>query len=62
MIMEDEFGWETFSRFPTNYGNIQDEYMTYHKNGGNGEVTKKVHDYNEWYVGVEEEEKNRRNK
>lgn len=49
MIMEDQFNWELFRKFPVNYGNIQDEYETYHKYGGNGEVTKKVKEYNSWY-------------
>lgn len=53
MCMEDELGWELFHKFPTNYGNIQDEYAVYHKNGGNGEVTKKVNEYNEWFTQVE---------
>lgn len=54
MIMEDMFGWEAFRKLPTNYGDIQDEYEIYHKNGGNGEVTKRVKDYNDWYLGVED--------
>ena len=53
MIMEDQLNWELFHKFPTNWGDIQDEYETYHKNGGNGEVTKRVNDYNGWYLGVE---------
>lgn len=50
MIMEDQFNWELFRKFPVNYGNILDEYVVYHKNGGNGEVTKKVDEYKAWYV------------
>ena len=49
MIMEDQISWELFRKFPVNYGNICDEYEVYHKNGGNGEVTKKVNEYKEWY-------------
>lgn len=49
MIMEDQLNWELFRKFPVNYGNIQNEYEVYHKNGGNGEVTKKVREYNKWY-------------
>lgn len=49
MIMEDQLNWELFRKFPVNHGNIQDEYEIYHKNGGNGEVTKKVNEYNKWY-------------
>lgn len=53
MIMEDQLSWEIFRKIPTNYGDIQDEYATYHRNGGNGEVTKRVNDYNAWYLGIE---------
>ncbi len=53
MIMEDQLNWELFKKFPVNYGNIQDEYEVYHKNGGNGEVTKKVREYNAWYESNE---------
>ncbi len=49
MIMEDQFNWEIFRKFPMNYGNILDEYVIYHKNGGNGEVTRKVDEYKSWY-------------
>lgn len=55
MIMEDQFNWELFRKFPTNYGNIQNEYQIYHDNGGNGEVTKKVKEYNDWFKENEEE-------
>lgn len=54
MILEDEMAWEMFRKFPTNYGHIHDEYATYHKNGGNGEVTKKVNDYDTWYKNIED--------
>lgn len=55
MIMEDQFSWEIFRKFPVNYGNIINEYEVYHKNGGNGEVTKKVDEYKEWYKKNENE-------
>lgn len=55
MIMEDQFNWELFRKFPSNYGNIQDEYEIYHKCGGNGEVTKKVKEYNDWYEANEKQ-------
>jgi len=57
MIMEDQLNWELFRKFPTNYGNIQDEYEVYHKCGGNGEVTKKVKEYNDWYEANEKQMK-----
>ena len=54
MIMEDQLNWELFRKFPVNHGNIQDEYEVYHKNGGNGEVTKRVNEYNAWYAKNED--------
>ena len=53
MIMEDQFNWELFRKFPVNYGNITNEYQIYHDNGGNGEVTKKVEEYKRWYIANE---------
>lgn len=53
MIMEDQLNWELFHKFPTNWGDIQDEYSVYSKNGGNGEITKRVHEYNDWYLKTE---------
>ena len=53
MIMEDEFRYESFGKIPSNYGNILSEYETYHKNGGNGEITLRVDDYKEWYADIE---------
>lgn len=55
MIMEDQLNWEMFRKFPVNYGNIINEYEVYHKNGGNGEVTKKVNEYRDWYQKNEDE-------
>ena len=49
MIMEDQFNWELFRKFPVNYANIHNEYQVYHDCGGNGEVTKKVKEYDLWY-------------
>lgn len=54
MIMEDKIAWIIDHEFPTNYGRIVDEYKIYHDNGGNGEVAKKVDEYKNWYVFVEE--------
>lgn len=65
MIIEDKVSYVIDGEFPTNYGRICDEYVIYHKNGGNGEVTKKVEEYKAWYVlcekklkkGVNDEQK-----
>lgn len=59
MIMEDYVLYETMKNFPTNYGRIHDEYDIYHKNGGNGEVTKKVSEYDRWFGEVEAKLKER---
>lgn len=52
MIIEDQFNWQGFKKAPNNYGNILDEYVVYHKNGGNGEITKRVEDYKKWHEDV----------
>lgn len=62
MIMEDQFNWELFRKFPVNYSNIMNEYEVYHKNGGNGEVTKKVNEYKDWYISNENEMNDMRTK
>lgn len=54
MIMEDKVAWIIDKDFPTNYGRVIDEYVVYHKNGGNGEVTKKVDEYKKWYGDIEQ--------
>ena len=61
MVMEDQFNWELFRKFPVNYGNIINEYEVYHKNGGNGEVTKRVDEYKSWYMKNESEMKKMKN-
>ena len=52
-VMWDEFGWEIFGRYPTNYGEIHDEYQIYHRNGGNGDITRLVKQYDEWFESVD---------
>ncbi len=54
MIMEDQFNFEQFGKLPVNYSNIELEYGIYHKNGGNGEITKRVQEYRAWREGIEE--------
>lgn len=48
MVMEDQLNWSLFKKLPTNYSDIMHEYDEYHKNGGNGEVTRRVEDYLHW--------------
>lgn len=44
-ITEDKVGWYCDRKFPENQQRIQDEYDEYHKNGGNGTITRKVNEY-----------------
>lgn len=53
MILEDQFNWSNSRKLPVNYQNILNEYEIYHKAGGNGVITRKVHEYEEWREGVE---------
>ena len=55
MINDDQMRWELYKEIPKNWADIQDEYDRYHKAGGNGMMTKRVHDYNEWYNNVQEQ-------
>lgn len=53
MIMEDQFSWEVYSKFPTNLHDIEAEYEIYHVNGGNGEITARVNEYKKWREHLE---------
>lgn len=53
MIMEDQFSWETYRKFPTNLHDIESEYEIYHNNGGNGEITERVNEYKKWREHLE---------
>ncbi|MCM1323294.1 MAG: hypothetical protein NC218_03850 [Acetobacter sp.] len=53
MIMEDQFAWETYRKFPTNLHDIEHEYEVYHANGGNGEITARVAEYKRWREELE---------
>ena len=54
-ITEDKVGWYCDRKFPENQQRIQDEYEEYHKNGGNGTITRKVNEYFAWVAGIEKE-------
>lgn len=58
MILEDRFYWRDEHKLPLNWQHIQDEYAKYAKAGGNGEISKKVHEYNDWYKTIEDKLKN----
>ena len=49
MIMEDVIRAEVLGKMPENRADIEDEYTVYHKNGGNGKITRKVEEYKIWY-------------
>lgn len=49
MITQDIIRAEILGRLPENKDNIEHEYDHYHKNGGNGTITRQVNEYKEWY-------------
>ena len=49
MITQDIIRTELLGRLPENKDNIEAEYDNYHKNGGNGTITRQVAEYNNWY-------------
>lgn len=48
MITQDIIRAEILGKMPENRDNIEEEYTRYHKNGGNGTITRQVLEYNEW--------------
>lgn len=48
MITQDIIRAEILGRMPENRTDIEDEYERYHNNGGNGEITRQVREYNDW--------------
>lgn len=49
MITQDIIRSEILGRLPENKDNIEHEYDNYHKNGGNGTITRQVNEYLDWY-------------
>ena len=49
MITQDIIRAEVLGKMPENRTDIEDEYTIYHKNGGNGKITRQVAEYTEWY-------------
>lgn len=49
MITQDIIRTEVLGKFPENKDNIEAEYEIYHKNGGNGTITRQVNEYDAWY-------------
>lgn len=50
MITEDIIRAEVLGQMPENMCDIEEEYETYHDNGGNGKITRKVNEYRAWYT------------
>lgn len=53
MITQDIIRVELLGKLPENKDNIETEYENYHKNGGNGTITRQVTEYNNWYSSKE---------
>lgn len=53
MITQDIIRTELLGKLPENKDNIEAEYENYHKNGGNGTITRQVEEYNSWYKNTE---------
>lgn len=53
MITQDIIRVELLGKLPENKDNIEAEYESYHKNGGNGTITRQVAEYNQWYSSKE---------
>lgn len=53
MITQDIIRVELLGKLPENKDNIEAEYESYHKNGGNDTITRQVAEYNQWYSSKE---------
>lgn len=53
MIMQDIIRVEILGKLPENKDNIEMEYDNYHRNGGNGTITRQVSEYLAWYKSKE---------
>lgn len=53
MITQDIIRVELLGKLPENKDAIEKEYENYHKLGGNGTITRQVHDYDSWYSSKE---------
>lgn len=65
LIIQDKVDYRIDGSIPKNYDAINDEYVIYHNNGGNGKITTAVKDYNKWFKKLEktmEKNKGRSNK
>ena len=62
LILQDKVDWRIDGTLPKNYDAIHDEYLIYHKNGGNGKITTAVEAYEKWFRDIEYEQINRKGK
>lgn len=49
MITQDIIRTEILGKMPENRDSIEDEYIAYHQNGGNGTMTRQYAEYCEWH-------------
>lgn len=49
MITQDIIRTEILGKLPENREAIENEYTIYHKNGGNGTITRQFTEYTDWY-------------
>lgn len=49
MITQDIIRAEILKKMPENRDSIENEYIEYHKNNGNGSVTRQYAEYLEWF-------------
>ncbi len=55
MMVEDKVDYHLNHKLPENYSRIHEEYDIYHDNGGNGLMTKKIKEYDDWYRQIEKQ-------
>lgn len=53
MITQDIIRTEILHKLPENRDAIESEYTVYHKNGGNGTITRQYAEYTDWYHSIQ---------
>lgn len=56
MITQDIISVEILHKMPENYSSIMEAYDEYHAEGGNGRITKRVKEYQEWLQHIHPED------
>lgn len=49
MITQDIIRAEILHKMPENRDSVENEYVSYHQNGGNGTITRQYAEYLEWF-------------